>query len=73
MGRLTGSRTLAGFDGNQWNAVLMNRYSTLYRYDLVGNILSLVRYDGSGNLLDSLRYDYYPEFDTSRCSDRSDA
>ena len=59
MGRLTGARTLSGFSGQQWNATLVNRYSTRYRYDLVGNILSLVRYDGSGNLLDSLRYNYY--------------
>ena len=73
MGRLTRARTLSGFSGQQWNATLVNRYSTRYRYDLVGNILSLVRYDGSGNLLDSLRYDYYDLSLNNRLKSISDA
>ena len=59
MGRLTRARTLLGFTGTQWDAVLVDRHSTSYKYDLVGNILELVRYDGSGDLLDSLVYNYY--------------
>ena len=73
MGRLTRATTLSGFDGSLWNALLVNRYSTRYRYDLVGNILSLVRYDGSGNLLDSLRYDYYDLSLNNRLKSISDA
>ena len=73
MGRLTRARTLAGFDGSQWNAYLTNQYSTRYRYDLVGNILELVRYDGLGNLLDSLRYDYYDLYLNNRLKSISDA
>ena len=73
MGRLTRARTLSGFTGAQWDAALVNRYSTSYRYDLAGNILSLVRYDGLGNLLDSLRYDYYDLTLNNRLKSISDA